>query len=208
VLGEVHVSPPHPHPGSGRYRARACADVLIHVTVRACPTEGDLVPVATGLLYDDLTLLRQFVDIIDAPTVFDAEALREIRQGRVTSDTDLHGSDRYGSDRYGSDPYVSDPDDDGDQGPEGDADGDSSWDRFLDPFDEDDAGLGDDGDWAYPDPDRPDTDIEVDPDDGSDTESDTESDTGLLRLRRARRTFTGEWDDEVFETVHNYLGLR
>jgi hypothetical protein len=183
LLGEIHVSRPRPHPGSGRHRARARADVFVRVTVRACPTEDDLVPVATGLLYDDLKLLREHVDIIDAPTVFDTATSRDTT--------------------FDSDPYDSDRDGDGDQGAEGDADGDSSSDRFLDPFD-DDSGRAED-DWAYPDSGRPShTDLDAD----LDADVDVESDTDLPRLRRARRTFAGEWDDEVFETVHNHLGVR
>src|SRR5207248_4634563 len=139
--------PPRPDPLSGRYRARACADVLIAVTVRACPTEDALVSVATGLLYGDLSLLRQFVDIIDAPTVYDTATSRDTRPAGTTFDSDPNDSDPYDGDR---------DDGGGHEVPEGDGNGAGSWDRFLDPFDDDGPADDRDVDWAYPD----DTDVD------------------------------------------------
>ncbi len=191
VLGEVHVGPPRPHHGSGRRRARTCADLLIAVTVRACPSEDALVAVATSLLYDDLSLLHQFLDIIDAPVVYDAGPSLDTRQASSTIHDDRDDSDWYGGRFEAGDGYL-------DRASDGRTDG--SWDRFLDgPGDGADGDLNDDGDvdWRYPDVDR-----------RANTDVDDESDTDLPRLRRTRRTFPGEWEDPVFATVHSYLGVR
>jgi hypothetical protein len=69
VLNRVRVSPPRFAAATGRRHTVVSADLRSTVTVPAYMSEDHLAAVATVLLYDDLRLVAEFVDITDAPTL-------------------------------------------------------------------------------------------------------------------------------------------
>jgi hypothetical protein len=165
-LHGVRVSLPRAHAGTGRRHTVVSADLRLTVTVPAYTTEAHLVALATALLYDDLRLVTEYVDITDAPTL-------------------LHVDEPVDS------PTADAPDieEDGQGESEDTADADN--------------GAGDDAEgdalpWARP---LPDSDLTGY---GSDDDLD---DASELTGHRRRGTRTGEWDDEVFETVFRRIGI-